>query len=211
MERNDGLRRLLSLAPVYRGVQRLIGGDRAVAFVRDVVLRSGDDTAVVDIGCGTADMADHMSFRSYVGFDPNPSYVQQAGTRLTARCGDRARVFVGSIGDAATVDQLPGGCDLVMMVGVLLHLDDRLADEALALAARLAGPTGRFASMDPGYADGQSKVARFLASRDRGQHVRTADQLRDLVGRHFGSVELTVRHDVLRMPYTHLAIDANNR
>lgn len=210
MERNDGLRKFLLMAPVYRGAQRLIGGPNAARRVTNEVVRSSPNTSIVDIGCGTADIADHLEFASYVGFDPNPPYVEQAQLRLGAATGGRAKVFVGSIGDPELEASLPGSADLVMAMGVLHHLDDSLADSALALAARLAGTTGRFVSLDPGYADGQPKLARFLASRDRGQHVRTATAIEALVGRHFSDVRITVHHDLLRVPYTHVAVDARN-
>jgi SAM-dependent methyltransferase len=209
MERNDGIRKFLLVAPVYRAAQRAIGGDRAVARVRDEVIRSTSTTEIVDIGCGTADMAEHITFRSYVGFDPNPPYIAQATERL-APLGERVRLFVGSIGDADLDGRLPERADLAMAIGVLHHLDDDLAHQALVLAARLTGSTGRFTSFDPGFVDGQPRIARFLAGRDRGQHVRTADALCSLVSAHFSDVTVRVHHDILRVPYTHIAVDASN-
>lgn len=210
MERNDGIRRFLLVAPVYRAAQRAIGGDRAIRCVRDEVIRSTKSASIVDIGCGTADMADHIPFASYVGFDPNPPYIAEANARLAAH-HDRVRLFVGSIGDPALDGQLPDRADIAMALGVLHHLDDDLADRAIALAARLTGATGRFTTFDPGFVDSQPRTARFLAARDRGQHVRAASAVRDLMSHHFSEVEVRIRHDVLRVPYTHIIVDARNR
>lgn len=211
MERNDGIRRLLRMAPVYQAVQRSIGGDRTANRVRDEIVRSSADNTVVDIGCGTADLADSIPFREYHGFDPHPGYITEAADRLEPRFGERANVFVGSIGDSGLTRRLPVEADLVTSIGVLHHVDDELAGQLLALAAGLVGETGRFVSLDPAFVDGQSAIARFLASRDRGQHVRTASEVQALVEQHFKDVRCTVHHDLLRVPYTHVAIDATNR
>lgn len=210
MERNDGIRRMLRLAPVYQAVQRSIGGERTRQRVRDEVIRSSTDDLIVDIGCGTSDIADYVPFREYHGFDPHEKYVDEARSRLIPQFSDRVSVFVGSIGEEGIDERLPAQADLVTSIGVLHHVDDELADSLLELAARLAGGRGRFVSLDPAYHDGQPAVARFLASRDRGQHVRRSDEVEALVRRHFQDVECTVYHDLLRVPYTHVAIRAAN-
>jgi SAM-dependent methyltransferase len=210
MERNDGIRRMLRLAPVYRAVQRSIGGERTRQRVRNEVIRSSADDLIVDIGCGTSEIADYVLFGEYYGFDPHEKYVDEACSRLTPEFGDRVSVFVGSIGEEGIDSRLPARADLVTSIGVLHHVDDELADSLLELAARLAGGSGRFVSLDPAYHDGQPAVARFLASRDRGQHVRRSDEVEALVRRHFSAVECTVHHDLLRVPYTHVAVRATN-
>ena len=58
-------------------------------------------------------------------------------------------------------------------------------------------------TMDPVLVDGQSPVARFLALRDRGENVRTIDGYLALAATSFETVEPTVRHDMLRVPYSH--------
>lgn len=210
MERNDGIRGLLRMASVYQAAQRLIGGDRTTRRVRDEIVRSSVDDILVDIGCGTADLADSVPFREYYGFDPHSGYITEASERLEPEFGERVKVFVDSIGAPGLADRLPGDVDLVTSIGVLHHVDDVLAGQLLALAADMAGEDGRFVSLDPAFVDGQSAIARFLASRDRGQHVRTASEVQALVEQHFTNVRCTVHHDLLRVPYTHVAIDATN-
>jgi SAM-dependent methyltransferase len=209
MERNSGIRRLLVNGPVYRFAQRLIGSQETARRVREEVVRSTPQDVVVDIGCGTSDLADHIAFSTYTGFDPNPSYVTAAANRLEPRFGDRVDVFQGSIGEIDLMTKLPQSADIAMAIGVLHHLNDEDADELLRLAASLVATGGRFVSLDPAYSTGQHRLARFLASRDRGQHVRTVDSVEALVRRHFAHVSVVVHHDLLRVPYTHVAIDAS--
>jgi SAM-dependent methyltransferase len=210
MERNDGLRSLLLRAPVYRAAQRAIGAGKCSRRLADEVIRSTPQTTIVDIGCGTADIADDLTFAAYTGFDPNPPYVEQASSRLRARFGDKASVFEGRIGDASLTDRLPAQADIALMMGVLHHLDDALVDEALELAARLTDGSGRFIAFDPGRVPGQPRIARALIERDRGQHVRTVEATEALVRRHFTTVDIAVHHDFLAVPYTHLVVEASN-
>ena len=165
---------------------------------------------IVDIGCGTADIAEGLICAQYVGFDPNPPYVSEAQDRLQRAADARAEVFIGRIGDADLRDRLPPQADIVMMMGVLHHLDDHLSIVALELAAALVGDSGRFVSLDPGFVDGQSRIARELARRDRGSHVRRPEEMRKLVTQVFGRADVNIHHDLLRVPYTHISVEACN-
>ncbi|MGH3264643.1 MAG: hypothetical protein ACRDNS_21920, partial [Trebonia sp.] len=98
---------------------------------------------------------------------------------------------------------------LVLAFGVLHHLDDRQAKEALRLAARGLARDGRVVTVDPVYAPGQSHVARAIIARDRGQHVRTLDAYEALAREAFSTVQAVVRHDLLRMPYSHCILESS--
>ena len=96
-----------------------------------------------------------------------------------------------------------GTFDIVMANGLFHHLDDREADQLVAIASRALKPGGKFCSLDNCYITDQNPIARFLVSRDRGQNVREAEGYVALIKPHFDSVELFTRHDLLRVPYTH--------
>ena len=207
-ERNTGVRSLLLRAPVYQAAQKLIGSDRCSRRLASEVIRSDGETTVVDIGCGTADIADYIDFAHYHGFDPNPPYIEAASARLMPGRGDSVSLFTASLGDPDLDERLPARADIVVMMGVLHHLDDALAEQAVELAARLVGDRGRFVAFDPGFVPGQPKIAHELIKRDRGTSVRTVEATKTMVGRHFASVSVEVHHDFLRVPYTHLVVEA---
>ena len=196
-----GIRSVLSLASVYRFAQRAIGADAFRETLASEVLNVDEGDRILDIGCGTADILDHLPDVEYLGFDSSDRYVEAARERF----GDRGR-FVTAV--PTDVDDTFGDRTLVMAIGVLHHLDDETAHEALELASNALRPGGTFVSVDPTLTDDQHAVARFLIQRDRGQFVRTPEQMQILVRDHFDDVGMEVRHDMLRTPYTHLIVRA---
>ena len=71
----------------------------------------------------------------------------------------------------------------------------------MALSAK-----GRLVTYDGCYVPDQSRIARWLLRNDRGQYVRTRDAYEKLAGSAFARVEPHLRHDMLRIPYTHLIL-----
>lgn len=202
-EVTTGLRSVLSLASAYRFAQRAIGAEAFRETLAAEVLQVSDGDRILDIGCGTADIVEHLPDVDYLGFDSSERYVEAARQRF----GDRGR-FVTAV--PSEVDDVFGDRTLVTAIGVLHHLDDDTAHEALELAATALRPGGSFVSVDPTLTDDQHRIARFLIQRDRGQFVRTPEQMRMLIGDHFDAIGIEVRHDMLRTPYSHVIVRAAN-
>lgn len=200
-ERTSGWRAAFSIPAVYRAAQRMIGSPNVRAALVDEYLRPVDGDAILDIGCGTADILDHLPSVTYFGHDPSADYIAAA----IERYGDRGTFRVGGIG-AVPVDD--GAYDLVLAKGVLHHVDDELGNGLFDEAFRALKPGGRVVTIDPVYDPGQARIARTLASRDRGENVRTLDGYLALVPDGFATVESTVRHDLLRVPYSHAVVIA---
>lgn len=199
-ERTSGLRALLSLAPAYRAAQRAIGADHFRRFVAEEILSLDEHDRVLDIGCGTADILGHLPAVDYVGLDPSRRYVEAAA----ARYGTRG-TFVTSPDE---LDDTTRDRTVAMAIGVFHHMDDATVRDVLDLAARSVRPGGRVVSVDPAFTDDQHRLARLLISRDRGRAVRRPDELAALVAERFRVDDVTVRHDLLRLPYTHVIIRA---
>ena len=194
----SGLRRVLANPRVYDRFQSTVGAYRARTDVLRQYGRVQPGDTVVDIGCGTGHILEDLPMRmSYYGYDLSADYIRQA----RARYGGRASFECADV-SAFTVGPRRGTADVVLALGVIHHLDDAQVEELVTTAHELLRPGGRLVTMDTAYDDGQSRMSRYLVSKDRGQNVRTAAQYQHLAAARFGSeVTVDVRHDLLRIPF----------
>jgi SAM-dependent methyltransferase len=172
-------------------------------LVRDY-LRPLPTDRILDIGCGPASiLASLPASVEYVGFDPSPRYIEAAQKRF----GPRGTFVVG----VATRENLPQypPFNLALAVGVLHHLDDEAARELIELAFANLQTGGKLVTLDGCFTERQSAVARSLLRMDRGRYVRDAEHYKRLALDAFTQVELDVRTDLLRIPYTHAILTAH--
>ncbi|ODU44535.1 class I SAM-dependent methyltransferase [uncultured Aquimonas sp.] len=194
----SGLRAALSLPSVYDFVQNLVGAARARRELSAHYLRAESGQLLVDVGCGTGEMLDFLPAGvRYVGFDLSQRYIDAARRRY----GERARFECLDVAEAGRLDI--HDVDIALAFGLLHHLDDHEVLGLLHALARLLGPNGRILTIDPTLSPGQHPVAAFVARRDRGQNVRSPEAYRALAARVFDRVDCEVRHDLLRIPYSH--------
>lgn len=200
-ERGGLLRRPLARADLYSLVQRALGADavRRTFVARHLCPRPGE--RVLDLGCGPGDILDHLPAVDYLGVDISERYVEAA----RARRGNGAR-FIRA--DVRGLELDPESFDAVIAIGMLHHLDDREAEAMIALAASALRPNGRLVTLDPGRVEDQARVARWMIERDRGLHVRSPDGYRRLAEAHLERVRTSVHHDLARVPFTHVVVEA---
>jgi SAM-dependent methyltransferase len=193
-------RALLSAPMVFRAFKRIINRVGADEFVRGHI-RPWPGARVLDIGCGLGAIVEELPPVEYVGFDVDPTYVEGARRHY----GDRGRFHCA---DVTRAEIAPDAYDIVMAIGVLHHLDDEQARHLIALAWRALVPGGRLVTLDGCYTPQQSRIARYLLASDRGRHVRNQKGYEALVRERFPRVAVTLRHDWLRLPYTHIIIES---
>jgi len=204
-----GIRSVLSSARVYNLWTKLIGGAASCTDLVQNYVRPKAGDKVLDIGCGTGVLAPFLGKVTYVGFDANPDYIRKAVQHAQEHNLANARFECALVGeDTLTAEP---EFDVVLASGILHHLDDDDAAELLCSAKRALRPGGRFVSCDPGIVAGQSPLARWLISKDRGQNVRSARDYAELASAVFPTTVAThVRHDMLRIPYTHVILECVN-
>lgn len=192
-------RSFLASPAVYRLFARLVAGERR--YMLDY-LRPHDGDRILDIGCGPAQVLERLPETvQYVGIDISARYIAHA----RARFGSRGRFICKPLREVAADE--PGTFDTALLYGLLHHLDDEEAGQALRLAATLLKPGGRLVTFDGCRVPEQSALARFIIGRDRGRHIREPAQYVRLARSAFATVEPTVRHDLLRIPYTLLVME----
>jgi SAM-dependent methyltransferase len=203
-EIRSGVRHLLARPRLYDWFQHLVGANAwRRRFVRDFVLpvlRRGD--RVIDIGCGTGDLLEHLPRDlSYVGFDRNEAYVAAARKRFAGR---DARFECRSVEPGSAAGE--PAFDVALAIGLMHHLDDAEAVVLLEAARGALKPSGFLFLLDPVLVPEQSRLARFVVGKDRGQNVRTLEASLALCGRVFPFVRHSVDLRPILIPYTGIVI-----
>lgn len=195
------LRDVLALPQLYRLFMHLTGNMRARRMLAEEWIKATPGDRVLDIGCGTGELRSYLPAVAYEGFDMNPRYIRAAA----ARFGDRGRFVCQRVSEAA-IAQAPG-YDVVTASGILHHLEDGEALELFRLAGSALKPGGRLLTLDGCYVAGQSRIARFLLSHDRGKHVRDEAGYRMLASQAFAGIRTRLYHDLLYVPYSLIVIE----
>lgn len=196
----DGLRSILSSPLVYSLFQKIMGVDRHTQQFVDSYIRPEVGMTVLDVGCGPADILAYLPPVDYWGFDISAPYIAHAKNRY----GERGKFFCKLLSkdDLTTLPKF----DIVLLLGVLHHLDDCVAKDLMSLIHQSLKPHGRLVTMDACIAPRQNPVARFLISKDRGRNVRDEPGYRGLVANVFSDARVTVRNQTW-IPYTHCIME----
>ena len=160
----------------------VLGGfDYGPAYQR---LKVGENDVVLDIGCGMGDSMKHLkNFRFYYGFDTDKRAIE------TFRKNHSAPNIIlnNRICTAADIQQLqPTKC---VLIGLVHHIND---DDARALLQSLAANTQLqgTVTLDTVFVPGRW-LSNMFAAADRGRHVRTTEQYRQL----FASAGMDVQEE----------------
>jgi SAM-dependent methyltransferase len=192
--------RLLARPSAYQGFKSVIGASRHMeVFLREYA-RPAPGERLLDIGCGTGDAALSLPDVTYVGIDLSDDYID-AAKRRNVPGAEFVSASVEELGDLGL-----GSFDCAIAVGVLHHLPDDVVTGMLEALSPLLVGGGRFVTIDPVWAPDSSTVGRVLASLDRGRYVRDQAGYERLLRAHFPKVEGEVRHDLLKIPYSHCVV-----
>lgn len=199
---SSGIYGLLERAGVYERFQRALGARAARRRFVDEYLRPFPGATILDIGCGTASLLDDLPPDvGYTGYDLNPHYI----TAAERRYGSRGRFFCARVGDEPPLE----GCfDFVVAKGVLHHLGDVDAGRLIRDARSHLREGGCLVTSDPVLHSGQSRIARFLISHDRGRRIRSPEGYRALLATCFSDIEERLVTDLLAVPYSHFILRA---
>jgi len=199
-QRVSSLYRLVTFPWFYSGLQSLLGSRRGIKRFIEEVVRPAPGMVVLDVGCGQAQILQHLPDVDYTGIDLNPRSIAAA----RAIHGERGRFVVGDVarglaGESATFD-------LIIVSAILHHLDDKDARAVFASLSQLVKPRGRIVTIDNVWLPMQNPVARLANSLDSGLNVRTPGEYVRLADHVPLRVEQRVFRDLLRIPYDHFCM-----
>jgi SAM-dependent methyltransferase len=192
------LHNLLRSPFLYIRWQRMLGAHRLRQICLDEFLQLREGERVLDIGCGPGYILDYMPRVDYVGFDTEPRYIEYAREHYL----DRGSFFCEPFAQRHVARLKP--FDAIMLMGIVHHVDDAVAQDLLCLLAKCLAPNGRVVTLDPCFTPSQSRVARWVAKADRGEFVRDEQAYRRLGADQFSDVDAHVVNNVCRIPSTEL-------
>lgn len=181
---------------LYLAVQGLLGAKHARRLCIEDYVHAVEGQRVLDIGCGPGYIVEYLPKCDYVGFDINRGHIAYANNRY----GRRGRFYCREFDEAAVAEF--GPFDLVLMNGLLHHLDDVGVVEVLRLSKKALKPDGRAITLDGCYVPGQSPIARMMLDRDDGKYVRDEAGYTALISKVFDSPRTHVREGMMFIPYT---------
>jgi SAM-dependent methyltransferase len=208
MQDDRGLKRVLTLSWAYKLFQAAVGSRRSKDWISSRFWNIAPGQKILDIGCGPGNAAGRFPVGvKYVGFDISEAYVAHARSRFS---GNPDKTFL--VGTAERfIEHLPEpmqNSDLVIINGLLHHLEDGEALTALKLARQALAPEGRVVCLEPSFLIHQARVSRWLLKRDRGRNVRSEPEWKALFAQAFDDFETFVLTGLLRIPYTHIIVEA---
>jgi 2-polyprenyl-3-methyl-5-hydroxy-6-metoxy-1,4-benzoquinol methylase len=203
MQIETGIRSVLGHPLVYAAFRGLVGAPACYKELSDTYLRINPGDTVLDFGCGPGSASSFPDGCYVIGYDVSSDYIAHAARVL----GSDQRLFTTDLDFVRT----HGPYDVALALGVLHHLDDSEGRRAVDFMTENLKPGGRLITFDNVFVDDQSPIARWLISMDRGQNVRDVTGYRALFEGRNHDVTHDVRHDLLRIPYTHIIMQMTKR
>jgi SAM-dependent methyltransferase len=192
--------RVLAAPFIFDFSQWLVGAQRGKAHFISKMVRPVPGERVLDVGCGVgACLREIPDGVDYVGIDVSERYIAAA----QAEHGGRGTFICADVG---TVDALSlGTFDRAFSHGVLHHMSSATVAQTLDLIRQVVRPGGVYVALEPCYVPGQSSIARFLISNDRGKYVYDQPGWERLLSG-LGKVRSEIFDGLVRVPYTVIII-----
>ena len=196
----QSIRSILSIPAAYQLWWNLVGGPAWAKVLVNEYVQPRAGARILEIGCGPGTIVGFLPPSDYLGFDLSPEYIALARRRFPGARFVCERVSQFSLAKEQSFD-------VVLALGIVHHLDDAEARQLFLIACDALKPGGKLVTFDGVWVDGQSSAARWLLKRDRGEHVRSEREYVAIASQVFSKIRPSVRHDLLRIPYTHLILE----
>lgn len=193
------LRRVLSIPAAYQLWWNVVGGPALANVLVSEYVRPKAGARILEIGCGPGTIVGYLPPSDYLGFDLSPKYIELARKRFPTAHFVCERVSQFTLAREQSFD-------VVLAFGIVHHLEDAEARQLFQIAHDALKPAGKLVTVDGVWTDDQSPAARWLLARDRGEYVRGEREYVGIASQVFRNIRPSVRHDLLRIPYTHLIL-----
>jgi SAM-dependent methyltransferase len=198
------LRRVLAIPAAYQLWWNMVGGSALAKVLVNDYVQPKAGARILEIGCGPGTIVGYLPPSDYLGFDLSPEYINLARRRFP-----KARFVCERVSEFSLANEQ--SFDVVLALGIVHHLEDAEARQLFQIAYDALTPGGKLVTKDGAWTDGQSPAARWFLARDRGEHVRNEREYIGIASQVFSDIKPSIRHDLLRIPYTHLILECIRR
>jgi cyclopropane fatty-acyl-phospholipid synthase-like methyltransferase len=198
------IRLIFNFPIIYELFQNLVGAENFRSRLINQFIKPSPSTKVLDIGCGPGTMRGHLPEKiDYVGLDFNVKYITRAQNKYRT-CSRFYCVDVKDLHRLLRDEKF----DIVIAIGLLHHLNNASAMDLIETVYHILKEGGRLITCDCVFIPNQSKIAKYIISKDRGQNVRTCKGYIDLVKKELFFLETFMPTNMLRIPYNHCVMEA---
>jgi SAM-dependent methyltransferase len=194
------LRPILAIPTAYQLWWNVVGGPAVAKVLVNEYVQPRAGARILEIGCGPGTIVSYLPPSDYLGFDLSPEYIELAKRRFP-----KARFVCERVSQFSLAKEQ--SFDVVLALGIVHHLEDAEARQLFQIAHDALTLGGKLVTIDGVWTDGQSPAARWLLARDRGEHVRSEREYVGTASQVFSDIRPSIRHDLLRIPYTHLILE----
>jgi len=195
---DSGIRKILELPAVYNFFGKITGGKKRRSDQAKKYFNLKPGSKVLDIGCGSGALLNYLPKGvEYHGFDMQEEYIEFAKSKF----GDAGNFYLERVGEVLR-PEWKGTFDAINADGILHHLTDADCKKLLETAIYYLKEDGYMITIDTLKHKDQSKLERWLVSRDRGQNVKFPEEFVELVKPYFKKVETEILSGFLIIPYS---------
>jgi SAM-dependent methyltransferase len=194
------IRSVLAAPQAYQLWWNAVGGPAWARVLVSEYIRPVAGARILEIGCGPGTIIQYLPKSEYLGFDLSSRYIELAKKRYPQANFVCERVSQFSLMERRNFD-------VVLALGIVHHLDDTEARQLFQIASDALRPGAKLVTVDGVWTQDQSAATRWLLARDRGEYIRSEREYVRLASQVFGSVRPSIRHDLLRIPYSHLILE----
>ena len=180
---------------VYKFIQNVMSGTH---FRNEIIKKNiiKSNVKILDIGCGPAEILEHIPDCKYYGYDIDLRSIKYAKKKYY----QKNYHFYCKKFNEGELKKLPK-FDYIIFFGILHHLNNKEAHKILDLCKKKMKKNSKLLTEDPIFVEKQNFIARFLIEKDRGINVRRKKEYINLLKKHFKKIKNKVTHQSF-IPYT---------
>jgi 2-polyprenyl-3-methyl-5-hydroxy-6-metoxy-1,4-benzoquinol methylase len=180
---------------IYKFIQNLMSGTR---FRNEIIKKNiiKNNLKILDIGCGPAEILEHIPHCEYYGYDIDLRSIKYAKKKYN----QKNYHFYCKKFNERELKRLPK-FDYIIFFGILHHLNNTEVHKMLNLCKKKMKKNSKLLTEDPIFVEKQNIIAKFLIEKDRGINVRKKKEYINLLKKHFKKIKNKVTHQTF-IPYT---------